>query len=106
MKRRTIAGQDHWQYAARITHDPNTGRPILEVLQDDDEVLVKDGSAFCTFWSAMELPRVTPSAIEDLASEIEQRMADGLQYDEGDMDDLAEDAGDSWPDDQGDDHDG
>lgn len=60
MKRRTIQGQDHWQYAARISHAPATGRPVLEVIQDDDEVLVRDGDEFVTFWAAQELPPVTP----------------------------------------------
>lgn len=60
-KVRTIAGQGHWQYAARISHDPNTGRPNLEVIQDDDEVLVRDGDAFVTFWAAQELPSVMPT---------------------------------------------
>lgn len=60
MKRRTIAGQDHWQYAARISHAPATGRPVLEVIQDEDEVLLKDGDEFCTFWAAQQLPTVLP----------------------------------------------
>lgn len=59
--RRTIKGQDHYLYVGRISHDPNTGRPILEVLQDDDEVLAKGGDQFVTFWAAQQLPRVLPT---------------------------------------------
>lgn len=62
MKRRTIAGQDHWgPYVGRLSHDPNTGRPHLEVIQDDDEVLVKDGDEFVTFWAGAELANVLPT---------------------------------------------
>lgn len=79
--RRTIRGRDHWgPYVGRLTHDPNTGRPLLEVLQDDDEVLVQDGSAFVTFWAGQELPRVTPSVFDDLRRGIDANLAEALQH--------------------------
>ena len=58
--RRTIRGDDHWLYVGRISHAPATGRPILEVVGDDDEVLVRDGDEFVTFWAGRELDPVTP----------------------------------------------
>lgn len=63
--RRTIKGQDHWQYVGRISHAPATGRPILEVLGDDDEVLVREGDEFCTFWAARTLDPIMPEWPQD-----------------------------------------
>lgn len=60
-QRRTIKGKDHWLYVGRLTHDPNTGRPVLEVIQDDDEVLLKENDAFVTFWAGQELPPAMPT---------------------------------------------
>lgn len=78
--RRTIKGEDHWLYVGRITYDPNTGRPILEVIQDDDQVLLKGGEEFVTFWAGRQLDaQAVPDALADLGREIEQHMADDLQ---------------------------
>jgi hypothetical protein len=60
-ERRTIRGQDHWLYVGRISHDPNTGRPLLEVIGDKDEVLLRQGDEFCTFWAGQQLPNVEPT---------------------------------------------
>jgi hypothetical protein len=67
MNPRTIRGQDHWPYVGRLSWDPNTGRPLIEVIQDDDEVLVKDGDEFVTFWAARTLPNVMPTFPDDEA---------------------------------------
>lgn len=86
-ERRTIRGQDHWLYVGRISHDPNTGRPLLEVIGDKDEVLLKDGDEFCTFYAGRQLPNVEPTGpfaepspeaqalAEQIASEGEAGMA-------------------------------
>lgn len=66
--RKTIKGKDHWLYVARLSHDPNTGRPILEVIQDEDIVLLKSGDEFVTLWAGCELAPVMPVFPKDAES--------------------------------------
>ncbi len=48
-------------FAGRLSNDPNTGRVIIEVVDDDDEVLLKEGDRFVTFFAGMQLNRSTPT---------------------------------------------
>lgn len=57
-----INGKPHFgPYVGRVSHDPNTGRVHLEVIGDDDEVLVKEGDEFVTFFAGAPVERVEPT---------------------------------------------
>ena len=50
-----INGQPHWgPYIGRISYN-DVGRMILEIIEDEDEVLIKEGDAFCSLFSGMPL---------------------------------------------------
>lgn len=64
-----IEGVPHFgPFLGRKSHDPNTGRAVLEVIDDDDEVLVKDGDEFVTFFAGAPLARTTPTGPTDEGS--------------------------------------
>lgn len=52
-----INGVAHWgPYIGRISYN-DVGRMILEIIEDEDEVLVKEGDVFCSLFSGMPLGR-------------------------------------------------
>lgn len=52
-----VNGQPHWgPYLARKSHN-DVGRVLLEVIDDDDQVLIKDGDEFVTFFAGAPLRR-------------------------------------------------
>lgn len=58
----SIGGTPHYgPFLGRKSHDPNTGRVLLEVIDDDDSVLIRDGDEFVTFFAGAPLARTTPT---------------------------------------------
>lgn len=50
-----INGQDQWgPYIGRISYN-DVGRMVLEIIEDDDTVLVKEGDEFCSLFAGMPL---------------------------------------------------
>lgn len=52
-----VNGQDHFgPYLGRVTYN-DVGRVVLEVIDDDDSVLLKEGDEFATFFAGRPLRR-------------------------------------------------